>query len=281
MQGRPSSLRIIGPTFCLWWAAIGLALAVTATPAWADDSPSSETASMYREGAEALSRGEYEKALVLFEALADRGFAHPDASFNRGVAYVTRYREGAGKPGDLGRAAAAFEETLALRRSDPDAEHALDLVRAEVTRQRSRRAKDAVDVRPTLDRLVVGLATERSWGVASLVASLLLAIGLVLRLRPSGPAHVAGSVLAPSALVALLVLVPLTWGARHLRLHKRDGVVVVSEVHVVDSSGKTLDEAIPEAAKVEVGVRRGALLQVRWGASEGWVPVSSVRVLQR
>lgn len=238
---------------------------------------------LFQRGTEALARGEYGAAIDLFEQLADRGFVHPDASYNRGLAYVTRVREGADRPGDLGRAAAAFEEALRLRPGDEGADRALDLVRAEITRRRSRRAKDAVDVRPTLDRVVVGLASERSWAAASLTASLLLAAGLVLRRRPAGPAHVAGSVLAPTALVALLVLAPLTYAARQLRLTTRAGVVVVPEVRLVDESGRALTNVeqslIPEGASVEVGARSGGLAKVRWGASEGWVPLASIRLL--
>lgn len=236
---------------------------------------------LFHEGTEALKDGRYERAIVVFETLADRGFTHPDASFNRGLAYVTRIREGADEQGDLGRAAAAFEETLALRPGDDAAEKAVDLVRAEVTRRRSRTTSKEVDVRPTLDRLVVNLASERTWGIAAVAASLILAVGLVLRRRPTGPVHVAGSVLAPSALVALLVLVPLTLGARYLRLEKRTGVVVATEVHLTDVEGQVLDtDPVPEAARVEVGDQKGHLLQVRWGGTEGWAPMGTVRILQ-
>ena len=235
---------------------------------------------LFREGAAALARGEHAAAIDTFEALADRGFVHPDASFDRGLAYALRARDKADRPGDLGRAAAAFEESLRLRPDDAEAERALDAVRAEITRRRSRRAKDEVDVRPTLDRVIVGLASEQTWGLAALLASLLLAVGLVLRRRPAGPAHVAGSVLAPAALVALLALVPLAAFARHLRLHTRAAVIVVPEAYFADESGRALGlEPIPEGASVEAGRRAGGLVAIRWGPHEGWVPVSSVRLL--
>ncbi|MCC6552791.1 MAG: hypothetical protein IT372_07185 [Polyangiaceae bacterium] len=273
-------------------AASAPAPAAASAPADAAASPEA----LFRAGSEALARGEYTAAIDMFEALADRGFVHPDASYNRGIAYVTRVRQKADRPGDLGRAAAAFAEALLLRPDDADADRALDLIRAEITRRRSRRAKDAVDVRPTLDRVVVGLASEQTWGAAALAASVLLALGLLLRRRPSSaeppsaggapapssPAHVAGSVLAPAALVALLALIPLTYGARHLRLTKREGVIVVPEVHLADETGRALGgDPIPEGASVEVGRRAGGLTEVRWGASEGWIPAPSVRLLAR
>src|SRR5262249_37593471 len=158
---------------------------------------------LFHQGAEAIDRGEFGAAIDAFEALSDRGYVHPDASFDRGLAYVMRVKAHAERPGDLGRAAAAFEETLRMRPNDSDADALLDQVRAEVTRRRSRRAKDTVDVRPTLDRMLVGLAAETTWSALALAASVLLAVGLLLR-RRSGNAHVVGSVLVPTALLALL-----------------------------------------------------------------------------
>jgi hypothetical protein len=112
---------------------------------------------------------------------------------------------------------------------------------------------------------------------------LLLALGVMLRRRPAGPAHVAGSVLAPTALIALLALVPLTYAARHLRLSTHPAVVVVPEVRLLDESGRALaggeQSSIPEGAAVEVGRRTAGLAEVRWGASEGWVPAASLRLL--
>jgi hypothetical protein len=233
---------------------------------------------LFEKGAAALRSGEYAAAIDTFESLADQGFLHPDASYDRGVAYVMRYRAHGDRPGDLGRAAAAFEEALLLRPGDHDADVALDLVRAEVTRKRSRRVKDAVDVRPTLDRMLAGLAGEETWGLAAFAASLALAVGLVLR-RRSGRANVAGSVMVPSAVVLLCALVPLAWGARRLRLSTRPGVIT-DEVHLVNEQGQALGgDALPEAASVEVGERQGGLVHVRWGATEGWVPGADVRVL--
>lgn len=255
--------------------AVVLALALPTAARAEGDTPEQ----LFQKGAAALSRGEHGLAIDSFEALADQGFLHPDASFDRGLAYVARYRAQAGKPGDLGRAAAAFEEALLLRPGDHDADVALDVVRAEVTRKRAGRVKDAVDVRPTLDRMVVGLLGEETWGLFALVASLALAAGLWLRPR-AGRAHIAGSILVPTAAALLLALVPLAWGAHHLRLTTRPGVVVVSEARIVDEEGHQRGgEPVPEAASVEVGERRGELLHVRWGATVGWLRASDVRML--
>lgn len=256
-----------------------LAVALALLVPWSARAEMEAPEQLFDKGAAALSHGEYATAIDMFEALADQGFLHPDASYDRGVAYVMRYRAHSDRAGDLGRAAAAFEETLLLRPGDQDADVALDLVRAEVTRKRARRAKDAVDVRPTLDRVVVRLASEQTWAITALAASFLLALGMMLRPR-AGRAHVAGSVMIPSAAVALLILLPLAWGARTLRLSTRPGVVIASELHLSNEQGRSIGgDPLPEAASVEVGERRGGLLHVRWGAAEGWVPASEVRLL--
>jgi hypothetical protein len=291
-------------------AGATLAAATLAPAAHADEIAPADKA-LADKAAATLAAGEYGAAIDALEALADRGVQHPDASYNRGLAYLMRIRARAGKPGDLGRAAAAFEETRRLRPDDEDASNALDLVRAEVTRRRARKGNDAVDQRPTLDRLVAGLVSDRAWTIASVVASCLLALGLVLRRfdRPdasepaaakdakdlrstepaaahklaSGPAHplrVAGSVLVIVGVVALLLLAPIAWHARTLRLTTRPGVIITTEAHLTDDTGTAAGgDPIPEAAAVEVGERKAGLVHVRWGAIEGWLPATSVRVL--
>ena len=260
-------------------AAIVAAATIGGAAARAEDAPATPEV-IFQRGAEAVQRGEHGTAIDAFEALADRGFFHPDASYDRGIAYVLRVRAGADRPGDLGRAAAAFEEALLLRPGDADADAALDRVRAELTRRRARKSRSSMDARPTLDRLVVGLASEQTWGLAAIFASLLFAAGLVLRRRPTGRAHVAGSVLAPTAAVALLALLPLTLGARHLRRTARPGVIVVDEVYLADEEGKSRGgDPLPEAAAVEATERRGGLVYVRWGAASGWIPLGSVRLI--
>src|SRR5262249_24763589 len=139
-------------------AVAALAVAALLSAATRAQGPPEE---LFGKGTAALGRGEYGVAIDTFEALADQGFVHPDASYDRGLAYVMRYRAHADRPGDLGRAAAAFEEALLLRPSDREAQAALDLVRAEVTRKRARGKRDAVEMGPTIDRVVVGLADEQ------------------------------------------------------------------------------------------------------------------------
>ena len=269
--------RAAGSPLGLFVALLGAVL--TLLPSRALAAPTDE---LFRRGTNALGEGSYDEAIAELEAFSDQGAVHPDASYNRGLAYVTRVRAGAGRPGNLGRAAAAFEEALTLRPDDADAEHALELVQAEVARRGARRGKDIITDRPTLDRVLVELASERSWGTAALVTSLLLGVGLVLRGRARRDLRIVGRVLSPAALVALLVLCPLYGRARSLRLGSRPAVVVVPELYLADETGASQGgEPLPEAARVEAGETRGRLLQVRSGAREGWVPLGTVRFVGR
>jgi hypothetical protein len=280
---------------------VALAL-VFAAPAVRADVASEETPeSLFQKGALALRDGAVNEAVEFFEALADRGFVHPDASFDRSLSYLGRVRTGVERPGDLGRAAAALEETLLFRPEDREAESALELVRAEVARRRARSGSSAdVESRPTLERAMLGIASEWTWSILAVLASLLLTVGLVLRLiavgrddarraegrapdgGPEGALHLASAIAIPIGGACLLVFVALAAGSRHLRLTTREGVVVVPEAHLVTERGAlTSGVPIPEAARVEVGERRGALVHVRWGSVEGWTQSDAVRRLAR
>ncbi|MEZ4300230.1 MAG: hypothetical protein R3B70_35110 [Polyangiaceae bacterium] len=160
--------------------ATSAAPAAPSAPAAPGSTESDNYASLAK-AAEALEAGQYGAAIDLLESLDDKGFVHPSASYDRGLAYLTRIHASAERPGDLGRAAAAFEETLRLRPGDADAEKLLDQVRAEVTRRRSRKGGDTVDARPTLDRAIaLGRRPARGASVC-VVAACLLAIGILRR----------------------------------------------------------------------------------------------------
>jgi hypothetical protein len=255
-----------------------MAWGVATSGAFAQDEPEHD---YFEEGTEALRQGRYGEAIDRLEAHADRAPPHPDVSFNRGLAYIMRIRNRDEKPGDLGRAAAEFEETLALHPGDDEARDALGRVHGEVARRRARKGQDSLLSKPTLDRVVINLASERGWGIGAIVCALLLALSMVLRQRPPGTLHLAGTLMLPASLIALMALLPLYVGARDLRLYSRAAVVVVKEARVVDETGKALGgEAIPEAAKLEIGDRKGRFIHFRYGSREGWVPLSTLRVLR-
>ena len=250
--------------------------------AWASPARADEPTAIFERAARAMASKDAQRAIVELETLADRGFAHPDVAYNRGLAYALRAKT-AGQPGDLGRAAAGFEEALALRPDDREAARALDLVRAEVTRRRSKQDKSDRIVRPSLDRVLLRLLSPVAWAVLAGAASLTFAIGLLLRRRPSGPVHVAGSVLSWLMFVALLGLVPLAFGSSWLARARGAAVVVAPAVTLRDLAGKAVQDApeIPEASLIELGESQDGQVLVRWGSYEGWVARETVRPLPR
>lgn len=258
---------------------LGLLFLLLAGPASAEET----TEALFARGVAALEKGDYPAAIDYFEALADRGLIHPDASYDRALAYIERIRDGRERPGDLGRAAAALEETLLAAPSDEDAQRALELVRAEVTKRRSRQAgASTVEARPTLDRALIGLASERVWAVLAAFGSTLLTLGLAFRrAQRDSPAHLAGTIAVPIGAVALLAFGTLAFGARHLRTTTEPAVVVVPSARLLDEKGLPLGggASIPEAAKVEIRERRGSLVSVKWGAQEGWASARELRTI--
>jgi len=237
---------------------------------------------------EALRRGAYTEAIDTLELLADRGFVHPDASFNRAVAYVERARSSSAAPGDLGRAAAALSEALLLRPDDEAADTALTRVRAEISRRHAREGTAPVMARASLGRAVSSLAGENTWAFTALLGSLLLTFGLGLRRfvnRTS--AGLAGAVGIGLGALLLVSGAGLAAAARHFRLSSSPAVIVADEAHLLDETGKPLPQRrgaadsviIPEGASVYVLERRPALVRVEWGSSEGWLTLGQIRVL--
>jgi hypothetical protein len=236
----------------------------------------------------ALQRGAYTEAIDTLELLADRGFVHPDASFNRAVAYVERARSSSAAPGDLGRAAAALSEVLLLRPDDEAADTALSRIRAEISRRHAREGTAPVMARASLGRAVSSLAEENTWALTALLGSLLLTVGLGLRRFVNRTStNLAGAVGIGVGALLLVSGAGLAAAARHFRLTSAPAVIVADEARLLDESGKPLPQRrgsadsvlIPEGASVYVLERRPALVRVEWGSSEGWLTPGQVRVL--
>lgn len=259
-----------------------LALAVTG-PARADD------ASEFREAVQAIEQGAYGAAIDRLELMADRGFVHPDASFDRAVAYLGRARSTQKQTGDFGRAAAALAETLLLRPGDREAESALEAVRSELSRSRARKGGAPLFARPRLARAIVSLAPESVWAGVALLGSLTLSVGLALRLlvRREGTV-VPGSLAIGIGCLLLLAGGALLGGAREFRRTSTPAVVVAPEARFLDESGRPLPAAggsdtsvAPEGAELYVLEHRGGLARVEWGSSEAWVVAGQLRELAR
>jgi tetratricopeptide (TPR) repeat protein len=266
-----------------------LALVLTATwlaplTALGADDPAAAVAAAVT----SLEKGNYDDAIDRLEALADQGFAHPDASYDRAAAYVARARSPNARPGDLGRAAAALEETLRLRPGDADAEHALERVRGEIARRRARAGADPVVAKTTLSRAVLELLDESVWAALAALGSLALTAGLaVLSLTQAHRARVAGSTAAAIGGVLLSCCGAAAAGARHFRLSSTPAVVVAPEARLLDENGRPVVQkngepehvVMAEGTSVYVRERRGTLARIEWGSTEAWVDASQLRVL--
>jgi hypothetical protein len=236
----------------------------------------------------ALERGAYGDAIDHFELLADRGFAHPDASFDRAAAYIGRARSPQKQPGDFGRAAAALAETLAMRPGDQEAESALDAVRSEIGRRRARTGGSPLVARPRLSRALVGLLPEQAWGLLGALGSASLAWGLALRLFVKRTAtEVPGALAAGIGALLLCVGGGLALGARHFRRTSTVAVVVVPEARLLDDAGRPLaapasgeSNVVPEGAEIYVLERRGGLDRVEWGTTDGYLVAGQVREVE-
>lgn len=269
-----------------WFCAVLAALLVTgASPRAAfADSPKEE----FEAAVADLERGAYGDAIDQFELLADRGFMHPDASFDRAAAYIGRARSPQKQPGDLGRAAAALAETLALRPGDHEAESALDAVRAEIGRRRARTGGSPLVARPRLSRALVGLLPETAWGVLAALGSASLAWGLALRLFVKRTStEVPGALGIGIGALLLCVGGGLALGARHFRRTSTLAVVVVPEARLLDDAGRPLaapasgeSNVVPEGAEIYVLERRGGLDRVEWGTTDGYVVAGQVREVE-
>lgn len=242
----------------------------------------------FARAATALEQGAFEDAIDQLEALADSGFAHPDASYDRAVAYVLRARSPQARPGDLGRAAAAYVEVLELRSGDREARAALETVREEIVQRRLRGGGEPAVVSPSLARAVVGLLDEGVWTVAAAVGSFLLALGLALRwLVARATVRLAGGVTAAVGAILLVVMGPLAATAVHYRLSSQLAVVVAPESRLLDEAGVPLAQragpdrhaAVPEGSEVFVLERRGKLARVEWGTTRAWVTAADLRVV--
>ncbi len=266
-----------------WVCALGFTLVALASGRLALSAEPPQ--SVVKQAISAAERGAYDDAVAELEALADRGYVHPDASYARAYAYVERARSRAKRPGDLGRAVAALEEVQVLRPSS-NVEPALATLRSEISRLRVREGNTEILQRPLLGRAVAALLSENTWAVLSILGSGLLTVGLALYLfvkRRS--ADIAGATASVSGLVVLAVSGSLCLAARHYRTTSRPAVVVVPEARLLDAEGRALPTqakapaAVPEGSFVYVHEQHENYSHVEWGALDGWLESSALELL--
>jgi hypothetical protein len=268
------ALRALSGTALLW--------ALLAGPVFALAAPGEG----FSAAVASLEQGSFDEAIAQLELLADQGFVHPDASFNRAMAYIERARSPAAEPGDLGRAAAALHETLLWRESDAAAEIALERVQAEISRRRGQKGAKDVIARPTLARAAAGLVSENAWAAGAFLGSLALTAGLLLRRLSARPGATLGGAIAIGVGMFLLVAcAAATAAARHYRQSSRLAVVVVPEAPLLDATGRPIapkgdaPKSVPEGSAVYVKGELAGLAQIEWGSTEGFVTRSQLRVL--
>lgn len=238
-------------------------------------------------GVEALNSGAHAEAVDEFESLADRGTVNPNASYNRGLAYAARAQSSAARPGDLGQAAAAFQEALLLHPSDDEARQGLSLVHEELARQRSRRSKAFVTSEP-FPEVLVALLPEPVWAILAVLASIIASAavgargwlrGKSIRLSAATTAWVATAVFAVSLFGWFI--------AQRERTDYTPAVVLAKEAPLLDELGHpaaadpTRPKSIPEGTQVDVDESRGRLTHVRWGTESGWLLSNQLRPLAR
>jgi hypothetical protein len=243
----------------------------------------------FQEAVGALSRGAYGDAVDRLELLADQGFVHPDASYDRAIAYLGRARSPQRKDGDLGRAVHAFSEALLLRPSDRGAEAALEAVRSELARRHAREGGRPLVARPKLTRAIAGLLPEVVWGLCAALGAASLSLGIALRLVLRKTNHDVAAALAIGVGALLFVLGgALSRAAFHFETGSAPAVVVAPSARLLDALGRPVSAqkdaegtAIPEGSDVFVLERAGGLALVEWGNAEAWVLASQVRELSR
>jgi hypothetical protein len=227
----------------------------------------------------ALQGGRPDDAVTRLEALADRGVEGAGIAYDRGLAYAARARSREALPGDLGRAAHAFEDALRRTPWDADARTALDEVRKAIAGRDARAGGRSmlVDAAPAWRGLVVA-APGNVWAGLAMLGSLVTACALGVRPRLVRGARLAASTLAVVGLLLGLLGSALALGARWLRTHVHEAVVVAPHA-VGQSDGEAPSFDLPEGARVDVLEEGTTSVLVRSARGTGWVARESLRPL--
>ncbi len=245
---------------------------------------------LFTRSIKALESGAHDDAIGSLELLADQGVTHPDVSFNRGTAYLYRAMSNNAQPGDLGQAAAGFEEALLLRPSDDGAERALEGTRKEIARRRARAGGEPVVVNPKLGRAAVNLLSADAWAIAAAASSLLLALGLGLRrFSTIASRQLAGSIMAGMSCLMLALFAGGAGLREYYDSTSTPATVVVPNARTMDEAGAPLTlregdtefSSAPEGARVDIVERQGRRVRIEWGSLSAWVAGSQLRELKR
>ncbi|OWK45656.1 SH3 domain-containing protein [Fimbriiglobus ruber] len=180
--------------------------------------------------------------------------------------------------GDLPRAIRAFRDGLAIAPYDADLQHGLAACRAAVAYPAE--ADPAARVRPDPTTALCNRVTQTDLLVASVVASLLLAVGLARRFTTRDEWAVP---VAAVGVVGLALVAAVAWQIERERQRDRERTVLVVKADAVLRTGNGLsfppriDAPLPRGAEVRALGHRGGWVQVELpGGAVGWVPEAAV-----
>jgi hypothetical protein len=227
---------------------------------------------------QAIVEGRLDEAIARVEGLADQGVVGAGLAFDRGLAYALRARSGTGLPGDLGRAAHAFEEALRRDPHDDAARKALEEVRREVARRdaRARGRAEELEATPIVRTIAVSLPGD-GWAAIAIASSASLAVAIALRPRLRRGARLAASTIAIVAALLAIAASTLGLGARWVRSRIREAVVVAPRVVATADDGASIDLA--EGDRVDVVEERATKTLVHTAHGDGWAPRDALRRL--
>ncbi len=229
--------------------------------------------------AASLAQGRAEDAVAALEALADQGLEGVGASFDRGLAYAMRAKGGAGRPGDLGRSAHAFEEALRHDPHDGGARAALDAVRREIARRATNTGGRAIETSGTpVWRSVVTSAHADAWTGLALGSSMLLSLALATRSRLRGPARIWAHALAAVTALTLVLAGALYAGNWWVRHRLREAVIVSPRPVARVANGAPPLELL-EGARVDVVEEREGEALIENEIGRGWITRDAIRML--
>jgi hypothetical protein len=223
-----------------------------------------------------LREGTLDSAIADLEALADKGVVGGGVAFDRGLAYALRARSGRGLDGDYGQAAHGFEEAIRRDPHDAEARRALEEVRREIAKREARGKTEELGA-PSLGRAIAVAIPGNAWGALALFGSLTLAIALAARPRLSRARRLAATTIAVVGFLLAGFATAGGLGARWLRLHQREAIVVVPHASAAPEGGAPIE--LDEGARVDVLEERGLSVLVKNDRGQGWAPRESLRML--
>lgn len=238
----------------------------------ANASPAVDTDALWDRANTAYVNGDYSRAIVTYDSIADAGFVSKKLYYNLGNAWY--------KNGGIGKAVLYYNRALRLDPSDPDARHNLKVVNALV--------KDKIDAVPEFFLTGWFRAWGRTmgpdgWAAISLVMfAVTLASVLVYLLTKSMRLRKVGFY---TALLCLFIgLAAVSFSVRQKNEISRSGEAVVMRESVAvrsspDNASKELF-VLHEGTKVKLGNSLGGWHEIVIAdGNKGWLPESAIEVI--